>query len=181
MALTTKDISYDFIRRACPEAQILCQKRYLDFEVWDVKKNRLGTPYSPETDIIYFSGNINASVLLDFAACFPIEAARMKCIALPGVLVPETTSRVDVLAALHAFEGLSRVILVHGNGASSKEPHSLWDGEGDLVQPKEPWSLPGSVIDALQQLKRDKWQDWIVPKVVVVHSQEGIRGHLSSD
>ena len=181
MALSTNDVSFDLIRRACPEAEILCQKRYLDWEVWDVRKNRLGTPYSPESDIIYFSGNINASVLLDFADRFPIVATRMKCIALPGVLVPDTTSRVDVLAALHAFEGLRRVIIVQANGESSREAHALWCGEGHMVQTKEPWSLPGSVDDALRRLQRDKWQDWTVPRVVVVHSQEGIRECLSFD
>ena len=181
MALTTNDNSFNLIRRACPEAQILCQKRYLDWEVWDVRKNCMGTPYSPESDIIFFSGNINESVLLDFAARFPIETARVKCIALPGVLIPETTSRVDVLAALHAFEGLRRVIIVQGTGLSSRELYSLWNGDGTMVKAKEAWILPGGVTDALQQLKQDKWHDWTLPKVIVVSSQEGIKEHLKFD
>lgn len=182
MALNTNDVSYGLIRRACPEAELLCRKRYIDWQVWDLRKNHLGTPYSPHSDIIYFSGTINATVLLEFASRFPEETCRMKDIALPGVLVPATDeSREDVLAALRAFEGLRRLIIVMANGESCREPHMLWDGEGHLVRSRETWTLPTSVVDTFHQLKRDRWHDWKIPQVIIVPSQESIQGQLSTD
>jgi len=171
MALSTNHPSLDKIRRVCPEAQLLCQRSYVDWEVWDVRRNQMGTPYNPDRDVIYFSYHISASVLMDFVKEFPMETSSMRTIALPGVLFPETASRVEVLAALHAFEKLSEVIIVLGKATEKVTSNALWQGGSGK---KDAWVLPHGAQAALQRLKDERWPHWKLPIVTIAKSQEDI-------
>jgi len=173
MALSTNHRSLDILQRVCPEAQLLCQRSYLEWEVWDTKKNQMGTPYSPERDVIYFSAQIGASILQDFADQFPLETSTMRAIALPGVLDPEKPSRLETLAALHAFEKLREVVIVLGKASPENTTSVLWQGGSAL---KSPWALPAGIEDALKQLKKERWPDWTLPIVTIVKSQAEIPG-----
>jgi hypothetical protein len=174
MALSTSHPSLNVIRHVCAEAHLFCRRSYIEWEVHDVRKNQMGTPFCPGHDVIYFSNSINASVLRDFAYEFPVETYSMKSLALPGVLFPETASRVEVLAALHEFEQLREVIIVLGKATTGKEAlGSSWQGGSHL---KDPWLLPRGAQDALEQLKNEKWPNWKLPTVTIVKSQEDIMG-----
>jgi hypothetical protein len=97
----------------------------------------------------------------------------MRAIALPGVLSPETPSRLETLAALHDFEKLREVVIVLGKAKPENTTSVLWQGGSAL---KTPWALPGGIEDALKQLKKERWPDWKLPTVSIVKSQEEIPG-----
>jgi len=176
IALTTKHPSLDALRRVCPEVQLLCRSLYREFEVWDVRKNCSGTPYDPMRDVVFFSDPINPSIMLAFASQHPLESSSLRTIALPSIRSSELVSREEVLAALHIFENLKEVIIIAGNGRVQNAGLS-WLGGSDGIND---WTLPGSVEDALEELKENKWPEWRIPVVTIVKSQEDILGRASS-
>jgi hypothetical protein len=170
IALSTNHPSYDILRLVCPEAQLVCQRRFIDFEIWDVRKSCLGTPYDPVRDVVYFSHSIDWSILLDFTTQHPAEANSLLTIALPSIISSAMISRKDILAGLHAFENLMEVIIVVGNAGIHRESVSWLGG----TQTKDSWLLPRSAEEALEQLRDEKWPDWKIPIVTVVRSPEDI-------
>jgi hypothetical protein len=170
MALTTNHPSLDILRHVCPEAQLVCRRRFVDFDVWDLRKNCLGTLYDPARDVVYFSHSIDAGTLEEFAAQHPLQASRCRFLALPGIISSVRASRREILATLHTFENLVEVIIIVGSAGVDGDGVS-WLGGTEM---KGRWELPRSAEETLEQLKNDMWPDWKIPIVTVVRSQEDI-------
>ncbi|KIN01777.1 hypothetical protein OIDMADRAFT_144430 [Oidiodendron maius Zn] len=184
MALTTYDPSLDVIQRVCAESLVFCRRRYMELEVWDLQKNRLGTFYDPHYDVICFSHQVNPMLLQEFAAQYPVETSSMETIALPGRIAPAMFSRTDVLTALHIFENLKEVKIVLGDisrtgsraDTRSDDRHGP-RGHGDTWlggDENSLWTLPHDAERVLERIKIEKWPDWNPPRVTIVNSQEDI-------
>lgn len=172
MSLSTDDRSLDVIPRVCAESLLFCQKRYMELEVWDLRRNRLGTYYDPHRDVIFFSHHISPALLQDFADQYPVETSYMETIALPGRISPAMFSRADVLTALHNFENLKEVIIVLGSASDDRHESGVPHGDTWLENPL--WTLPDDAQRVLQRIKAEKWPDWKPPRVAIVGSQEDI-------
>lgn len=178
-ALTTHDPSLDVIQRVCAESLLFCRRRYMELEVWNLRKNCLGTFYDPHYDVICFSHKVNPMLLQEFAAQYPVETSFMETIALPGRISPAMFSRTDVLAALHIFENLKEVIIVLGNVSHADDHREPSSSHGDTWlggDENSLWTLPHDAERALERIKSEKWPDWKPPRVTIVASQEDILG-----
>lgn len=147
----------------------------MDLQVWNVQKNHMGMPFDPARDVVYFSYAVNPSTLIDFEAQYPIEASKIRTIALPRTISPDNSSRHDILAALHFFEQLTEVIIVLGitrSETGSRVGTDSW--EGGLFTGRDRWTFPRSVEESLEKLKKERWPDWKLPVVTIVNSQEDI-------
>lgn len=178
-ALTTHDPMVDVMQRVCAESLLFCRRHYMDLEVWNIRKNGLGTFYDPHSDVICFSHHVNPVLLQDFAAQYPVETSSMETIALPGRISPAMFSRTDVLFALHLFENLKEVIIVLGSVSHADDPHEpgshkdSWIGEdGDPL-----WVRSQDAQRVLERIKTDKWPDWVPPRVTIVATQEDIHSN----
>ena len=177
MALTNHDPALDTIPRVCAESLLFCRRLYMELEVWDLKKNRLGTYYCPHYDVVYFAHHISPVLLQDFADQYPVETSSMETIALPGRISPAMFSRADVLTTLHHFESLKEVMIVLGGASLTDDRHDPRAPHGDtwLGGDTNPlWTLPDDAQRVLERIKIEKWPDWKLPKVTIVGSQEDI-------
>lgn len=174
MALTTHDPSLDVIQRVCAESMLFCRRRYMELEVWDIRKNCLGTFYDPHYDVIYFS-HVNPVVLQEFATQYPVETCSMETLAFPGRISPAMFSKVDVLTALRIFANLKEVIIVLGSVSRGDDDHEL--AEDTLFGGDETslWARSRNVEKMLERMKFEKWPDWTPPTVITVESQEDIQ------
>lgn len=172
MSLASGDGSLDVIPHVCAESQLFWRRRYMELEVWDLRRNRLGTYYDPYRDVIFFSHHISPDLLQDFAEQHPVEACYMNTIALPGRISPATFARADVLASLHNFENLKEVIIVLGNASDDLRKSGRTQGDTWLDNPL--WTLPLDAQRVLDRMKLEKWPDWNPPTVTVVGSQDDI-------
>jgi hypothetical protein len=179
VALTTPNSSLEIIPRVCAESFALFQKRYLEWEVWDVRKNVSTTRFDPNHDVIYFSHefarNIDHVLLREFAAQFPTQVTEIKTLALPAVFSLKTISGNEALKCLQLFKALSELVIVMGYGRrQSPEEGILLPsisrstalGQGS-ESGREVLVLPDGVQQALELLKRNHLPDWKVPKVSV--------------
>jgi hypothetical protein len=55
MALTTFNPSLEIIPRVCAESLTIFQKKYMEWDVWDVRKGVSTTKFDPDHDVVYFS------------------------------------------------------------------------------------------------------------------------------
>jgi hypothetical protein len=173
LALTTNYPSFDALNQACPESQFVCRRRFIEFEIWDVYKSRLGTPYDASHDVLSFCSPVDASTLLDFVNQYPTETFRLRTLALPGILSPEQIPHRDLLACLHEFDNLVNVIVVIGSARTTPASGS-WqqDNQGNIRE--YPSELSYRVGETLRQMKNNIWPDWKIPVVTVVRSHEDI-------
>jgi hypothetical protein len=176
MALTTPNPSLEIIPRVCAESFAVSQKRYMEWEVWDVRKGVSTTQFDPDHDVVYFSHefarNIDHILLREFASQYPIQTKRIKSLALPAVFSSGAISGMDVLKSLRLFETLTNLVIVLGysyskgsNSVSSISRSVMWGERSESGE--EVWELPEGVQGALETLKRHNWPEWKTPKVSV--------------
>jgi hypothetical protein len=179
MALTTFNHSLEIIPRVCAESLAIFQNKYMEWDVWDVRKGVSVTKFDPDHDVVYFShgfaGNIDHKLLGEFASQYPIQTKRIKTLALPAVLSSDAISGVEILKSLRLFQSLTKLIIVlghtYGRGIEGNIPalnfawSMVWSGGSDAS--KEVWNLPGGAEDTLETLRRDQWPDWKIPKVAI--------------
>lgn len=179
MALTTLSPSLEIVPRVCAESFAVSRKRYMDWEVWDIRKNVSTTKFDPDHDVVYFSHefarNIDHVLLREFADQYPTQAKQIRTLALPAVFSSVAISGMDVLKSLRRFENLRELVIVlgysHGPVFVEGRPflsvsRSITWGERS-ESGREVWVLPGGVQEALEFLKREHWPDWKIPKVSV--------------
>jgi hypothetical protein len=177
MALTTLNPSHEIIPRVCVESSAISQKRYMDWEVWDIRKNVSTTKFDPDHDVVYFSHEFARAtdhlLLRDFAGQFSTQIKHIRTLALPAVFFSDAIAGMDVLKSLRPFDNLTELVIVlgysSGQGLVGSIPgisRSVAWGERSQSE-TEVWMLPDGVQQALELLKRENWPDWKIPKVSV--------------
>lgn len=179
MALTTLNPSIEIIPRVCAESFAFSQKRYMEWEVWDIRKNVSTTKFDPDHDVVYFSHefarNIDHMLLREFASQYPTQAKIIKTLALPAAFSSGALSGMDILKSLRLFESLTELVIVlgysYGRGLVESIPvpgisRSVIWGEGSEIG-RDAWILPDGAQEGLETLKRVHWPDWKIPKVSV--------------
>lgn len=179
MALTTFNPSLEIIPRVCAESLAIFQKKYMEWDVWDVRKGVSVTKIDPDQDVVYFShgfaGNIDHKLLGEFASQYPIQTKRIKTLALPAILSSDAISGVEILKSLRLFPCVNKLIIVlghtYGPGLQGGDPvldfsrSMLWGERSESG--RGVWNLPDGAQDALETLKREQWPDWKIPEVVI--------------
>ena len=182
MALTTLSLSHEIIPRVCAEATAIFQKRYKEWQVWDIRRNMSSIKFDQEHDVVYFSHefarNVNHQLLHEFALQFPAQTKQIRTLALPAVFFSGAKEGMDVLRSLRYFEHLTELVIVLGYSAgqglagnipgmqSSALWAALWAESSERGH--QNWVFPDAVDCSLEYLKQDYWPDWKIPRVSVV-------------